>query len=312
MDSSLALSPPPPSSWPRMRSDIENPFQNAPGPFIYALPNLSGVSLLSVCPDSFADCSLASPASPASPDRDHHHRHRHHCHPSCNHDRYGHRSCSHCHRRQHHEPLVLPPPTEAGELEEADADLLLSSFRAPPAGTGGHPVLGENGFDNSDGTTVGWSSLTEGELSETRGEQPRRSGSSATTRSSHTPSSTAASECSEEQDSPEKREGRKGRREEKGSTVTGPRRARGRGRGKRHEQTRRTASEHGGRVMGPRVMGPRVMGITRTMPDPWMFQYHPLFSGPNYRALPGNFSSPAWYWPPAPPPVPGFVGLPWW
>jgi len=27
-------------SWPRMGSDLENPFQNVPGPFIYALPDL--------------------------------------------------------------------------------------------------------------------------------------------------------------------------------------------------------------------------------------------------------------------------------
>jgi hypothetical protein len=29
-----------PSSWPRMGSDLENPFQNVPGRFIYALPDL--------------------------------------------------------------------------------------------------------------------------------------------------------------------------------------------------------------------------------------------------------------------------------
>ncbi|KAI0283203.1 hypothetical protein BC826DRAFT_229718 [Russula brevipes] len=74
--SKLSISPPlmaflalsTPSPWPRMRSDRENPFQNAPGPFIYALPNLGGSCPSSSFSDVIADGSLAGYAAP---DHDH-------------------------------------------------------------------------------------------------------------------------------------------------------------------------------------------------------------------------------------------------
>lgn len=71
----LAVSTPPP--WPRMRSDRENPFQNAPGPFIYALPNLGGSRPSSSFSDVIADGSLAGYAAP---DRDHDQYHCYHHH----------------------------------------------------------------------------------------------------------------------------------------------------------------------------------------------------------------------------------------
>jgi len=53
-----------------MRSGVENPFQNAPGPFIYALPNLAGprLSLPSI---TIADCSLDNCPGPAPPSDGH-------------------------------------------------------------------------------------------------------------------------------------------------------------------------------------------------------------------------------------------------
>ncbi|KAH9979585.1 hypothetical protein BGW80DRAFT_605894 [Lactifluus volemus] len=62
------LPPPPPppspsSSWSRMQSELENPFQNNPGRFIYALPDLCSSSQLThpavgcCSPDEPSTCS---------------------------------------------------------------------------------------------------------------------------------------------------------------------------------------------------------------------------------------------------------------
>jgi hypothetical protein len=52
-------------SWPRMSSDMENPFQNVPGPFIYALPDLR--SSLSFGPSSSRVPSTTVPSTPTLP-----------------------------------------------------------------------------------------------------------------------------------------------------------------------------------------------------------------------------------------------------
>jgi hypothetical protein len=47
-------------SWPPGQ---KNPFQNAPGPFIYALPNLAGTCPFSCSPDTVSFCSFHDPPS---------------------------------------------------------------------------------------------------------------------------------------------------------------------------------------------------------------------------------------------------------
>ncbi|KAF8466065.1 hypothetical protein DFH94DRAFT_686187 [Russula ochroleuca] len=60
-------------SWPRMHIGQKNPFQNAPGPFIYALPNLAGT-----CPFSFSDTVLSCPFADSASRNHHHHQCYHH------------------------------------------------------------------------------------------------------------------------------------------------------------------------------------------------------------------------------------------
>ncbi|KAI0273905.1 hypothetical protein BGY98DRAFT_936217 [Russula aff. rugulosa BPL654] len=106
------------SSWPRMQSGLKNPFQNAPGPFIYALPNLAGT-----CPFSFEDTILFCPFSGVgdsnkaldsnpNPDPDPHHHHHHHHHRGC-HNPAVTSPCCH-----HHDP----PPSESAEPHTAPTE----------------------------------------------------------------------------------------------------------------------------------------------------------------------------------------------
>ena len=270
----LVQSPSPP--WPRMRSDIQNPFQNAPGPFIYALPNLA-----CLCPSMSADfkfiddCSLAVSSTPDQ----HHHHTRYRC-------------CF--------QPPPSEPPAESLPLTEEgpDADMTLRTPRN---------CFDENGFGDKDATITLSCCLGEGGA-EIRGEQWQQqrqqpcSESSAPTPSSRTPSSATDSESSEEQDSSEKQKNENEGEGEGKEEVTKDARARVRGRRREHRQ--RTASDLGGRAMGPRT-------LTRLAPDPWMYQYQypALYPAqyPYHGMVP--YASPVWYWQPPPAPVPGFVGF---
>lgn len=82
--SAAGLSSPMSSSWPGQK----NPFQNAPGPFIYALPNLAGTRPFSCSSDTALFCSFSgagdSDAPAAPPDSSLHHHHHHRC--CCHHD----------------------------------------------------------------------------------------------------------------------------------------------------------------------------------------------------------------------------------
>ena len=95
----------------------KNPFQNAPGPFIYALPNLGGT-----CPFSYSDAVLcclfpgagdsnsnAPDPSNLNLDPDQHHHHHHH---RCRHSPPVTSFCCHHH---HHDC----PPTESSEAPAA-------------------------------------------------------------------------------------------------------------------------------------------------------------------------------------------------
>jgi len=267
----------PSSSWPRMHSDIQNPFQNAPGPFIYALPNLA-CFCLSMSSDSIADCSLAFHSIPDQ----HHHHTRHSC-------------CYH--------QLPLPeslaeslPTTEEG----ADANMTLRKPRK---------YFYKNGLDDKGAAITLSCSLVKGGA-EIRGEQWQRQQQQqqpeqqprTPTPSSRTPSSATEWESSEEQESSEKQENERGG--EGKEKVTKDARARVRGRRREHKQ--RSASDLGGRAMGPRT-------LTRLAPDPWMYQYRYRYPAlypaqyPYHGMVP--YVSPAWYWQPPPAPVPGFVGF---
>lgn len=173
---------PPPTSWPRMRSGVENPFQNAPGTFIFALPNLAG-PCPSASSDTISDCSFACPYAPFDDDHD-------------DHEEY------------HHNPPETPrcSPVEsaqsAGPLtEDADPEDL--------------PPLLHSPFDNDD------SDSDSDDTGSQHHKQQQSSSGSSTPTPSHTPSSTTSFEFSEDQqedaeDSP-KEKGRRKRRSGQGA-----------------------------------------------------------------------------------------------
>ena len=60
------------TSWPQMRSGFENPFQNAPGRFIPALPNLASHCWSISSDNAISDCLLACPFAPFDDEHYHH------------------------------------------------------------------------------------------------------------------------------------------------------------------------------------------------------------------------------------------------
>ena len=102
--------------WPRMHTDQKNPFQNAPGPFVYALPNLTGT-----CPFSFSDTVLSCPFADSTG------QHNHDCyhHPAVT-------FCCHQHTptTESEAPVVVPapPPTPLDESHFDLGDIISSSL----------------------------------------------------------------------------------------------------------------------------------------------------------------------------------------
>ncbi|KAH9976979.1 hypothetical protein BJV74DRAFT_798624 [Russula compacta] len=263
-----------PSPWPRMRSDLENPFQNAPGPFIYALPNLAGS-----CPfpfsDTIADCSLAGPTSPHPQD------HNCHCHY---HPVAAFSSSLSSHNHCHH-----PPSKRAGSPSSTD--------NADPGMSPQSPL--DEGDSDGDGDTS--SSLTEcGEELRAKAKkheqqlQPRSGSSTPTPSHVSSSSSPVGSEFSEEKDS-EKGEGERKRK-------------RGR-RGRRKGGKNRAPPGHGGCVMGPRAMGIPGMHFQQWSQNPW---FPAAYYGTAATEPCPYGGGQVWPWPSPPPVVPGFIGLPSW
>ena len=287
---------PPPICWPRMRSGVENPFQNAPGPFIFALPNLAG-ACPSTSSDTISDCSLACPFAPFDDDRD-----------DDNDDddddsEYHPRRQSRCHN---------PPPPEtprhspvetaetAGPLSTEDAD---PEDLPPPVP---HSPFDEDEDSDNDSDSDDTSTST-GSSQHPQQQQSASSGSSTPT-PSHTPSSPASSESSEDpredaEDSPPPKE--KGRRKRRS------------GQGARRRRRNRQLLEQNGCVMGPRAMG--IPGVQlqgwfqrSSQPPPLLpsampgvGHAHVLFPAVYY----GSSSPMTWLLlPHAAPPVPGFFG----
>ena len=170
------------TSWPRMRPGFENPFQNAPGRFIPALPNLAG-HCRSISSDAISDCSLACPFAPFD---DEHYRRQ---------------------SRYYHSPPEAPPNSPEETVETARPFTKDADPEDLPLDDGDG---GDNDSDSDDTSS-----------SQHPQEQQSSSGSSTLT-PSHTPSSPTSSESFEDQeeedaeDSP-KVKGRRKRRSGQGA-----------------------------------------------------------------------------------------------
>ena len=292
-----SLDLPPPTCWPRMRSGVENPFQNAPGPFIFALPNLAG-ACPSTSSDTISDCSLACPFAPFDDNDD---------------SEYHPRRQSRCHNpppeTPRHSPVETAAETAGPLTEDADPEDLSPVPHSP---------FDEDDDDSdndsdSDDTSTGSSQYPQ---------QQQSSSGSSTPTPSHTPSSPASSESSDDpredaEDSPPKEKGRRKRRS---------------GQGARRRRRNRQLLEQNGCVMGPRAMG--IPGVQlqgwfqrSSHPHPHSHSHsqlppllpsampgvghaHVLFPAAYYgHAVTGSSSPMTWLLlPHADPPVPGFFG----
>ena len=318
------------SSWPRMQPGQKNPFQNAPGPFIYALPNLAGT-----CPFSYSDtvlsCSFpgagdsnANDAPDPNHDPDRHHCHHHHrcCHnPTV---------ASHCRHHHHHDPPSEsadsePPTAPTEEAAPPVKELSPSPGPGPRPGPGPSVSLSpsdENHFSLGD---INPSPLTEGGGGSAEQQEPQAS-ELASERSTSTPCTALSSPTGPVFQEGSKEEGELG--EEKDGKKKRHRRRRG---GRRNGRLR---NEHGAGSIGPRFMG--LSGAhynlwTQYAVCPQQAQAPPLFSPPPAAAaamnhhhawpfagchhhgafvIPPNSPAPQFWTIPMAPAVPGFVGVP--
>jgi len=298
---SLATEPTP-TPWPRMPSGQGNPFQNAPGPFIYALPNLAGT-----CPFSFSDtvlsCSFA--ADPTAPKHRHHHCYHH---PTVT---------SRCHQDPPSSESAEPPsPAE----ERAEADRESSPGQSP---------LDESHFDLDD--DISRSFQTEaGEATRQQQQQQQQDVERSSEPSTPTQSHTLSTPSPMGSEFPEGVTKDLENEKEEGEGSDGKAK-----RGRRCRKRRRRAAkgrpllEHGGCVMGPRVMGLSGLHFDRwtryvcppALPfplppapaPPAAMNHNPaawLLTGYYGGSVPGN--SLARYWDPMVQVPAGFVGVPSW
>ena len=330
----------PMSSWPGMHSGqkdpFQNPFQNAPGPFIYALPNLTGT-----CPLSYSDtvlfCSFSGELN--APDPHHHHHHR------CCHTSPAVTSCS-CHRDPPSAESTGEPP-KAPTKGEGEPDTELPS---PPLARPSTPPLSpsvENHFDLADDFSS--ESLTDDGTEPRKQEEEPQANSGLSTTSTQSNSVVSSPTESDFLDGP-KKEGEdvkmEGRRSElsastqsnslpvssptRSDCLDGPKKEgeAKKTRGQRKRRSRRQAkSEHG---VPPRFMG--LSGIHYGLWTQYVQLQPPLYPPPpvspamnHHRAwsfagypYPGQHygfvvppNSPAHqFWNPKVPPIGGFVGVP--
>jgi hypothetical protein len=279
-----SLAGPPPTPWPRMHSGQENPFQNAPGPFIYALPNLAGT-----CPFKFSDtvlsCSFAADSTTA-----------HHCHHCYHHPAVS----SRCHQQHPPPESAEPSPTE----ERADPEL--SSPQSP---------LDESHFDLDD--IISPSSLTDirAELCSRQQQQQEQREEERSEPSTPTQSQSFSSLSPIGSEFPEATKDLEDENEkDEGEGTRGPR-----CRKRRRRAKGRQLLEHGGCVMGPRVMGLSGLHFDRwtryVCPSPIPLPPPPSAAMSNHAwVLAAGYNgfvppnSPALFWDR----VPGFVGVPSW
>jgi hypothetical protein len=290
-----------------MHSGQRNPFQNAPGLFIYALPNLAGT-----CPFAFSDtasssaliCPFADSAA-AAPDRHHNECYHHPAVASC------------CNQRH-----------PASESAESDAESE-SELPPPPQQPLPQPPLDESHFDLGD---IGSSSLTEGHhggaefrtmQQQRQRNQPKRSSQPSTPTHSHTLSSPMGSEFTEVKDPENEDEKEDG--EEVEEEVEGREKRKRRCRKRRRRTKGRLPSEQGGCVMGPRMMGLSGLHFDRWTryvpvcpapppPPPAAMNPHALFVAPGFDGFVPRTGARFWDPPMAVQAVqvPGLVSVPCW
>jgi hypothetical protein len=270
-----------PDSWPRMPSDVENPFQNAPGPFIYALPNLAGPGPF--LPSAMiADCSLDCPG-PARPPDDHH---------------------DHRHDQSYHNPATTAqnsPEVESARPPTEDSDQEV--YFTPESSL---ITLDEKNDDDdtSDSDDTGSSQKQEQSCSGSSTPTPSQASSSPTSFEFSEEKEDNGSESNLKEKEKRKRKSGKGarrrrrnrRRSEQGGCVMGP------------------------RVMGiPGIhlqqwfqhslpQRPPSMPLPAAMPGFMGHAAHPWYPTTGYYGYPVNNGNPTWLLPAAP--VPGLFRLP--
>lgn len=273
-----------PTPWPRMPSGQKSPFQNEPGPFIYALPNLAGT-----CPFSFSKTGWVCPFADDSAVPNQHHSHHNEC---------------------HHHPVVTSCCQQHPATEFAE-------WPPPPQP---QPSLDESHFDLCDimspslaGDGARFFTTHQNQPRHEQQESSASSEPSSPTRSSYTHSSPVRSEFMDANNLENEEEDENGEPEE-GVKGKGKRRCRKRRR--RHRGTRQTEP---GCVMGPRMMG--LPGVHFDQFTQYVCPAQPvlapappvgMFVAARYGGCAGSHS-PARFWePPMTVRVPGFVGIPCW
>ena len=318
----VSLAGPTPTPWPRMPSGQRNPFQNAPGLFIYALPNLAGT-----CPFAFSDtasdlvCPFADSAA-AAPGRRHHNECYHHpAVASC---------CDQRHPASESESESESAESEsnAESVSELDSPLHAQQQQQQQQQQPLAP-LDESHFDLGG---IGSSSLTtEGhhdgakfctmQQQQRQQNQPERSSGPSTPTHSHTLSSPMGSEFTEAKD-PENEDDKEEEEVEEEGKEKRKRRPR-----KRHRRTKgRLPSEEAGCVMGPRMMGLSGLHFDRWTryvcpappppppPPPAAMKPHAWFVAPGFDAFVPRTGARFWDPPMAVQAVqvPGLVSVPCW
>lgn len=278
----------PPTPWPRMPSGQKSPFQNEPGPFIYALPNLAGT-----CPFSFSETGSACPFADGSAAPNQHHSHHNECHH--------HPAVTSC-CQQHPPPEFAewpPPPQPPPSIDESHFDLC--DIRSPSVTAG----------------RARFCTMQQNQHQHQQQESSASSEPSSPTRSSYTHSSPVRSEFMDANNLENEDEDEN---EEPEEEVKGKGKRRCRKRRRRNRGTRQTEP---GCVMGPRMMG--LSGVHFDRFTQYVCPAQPVlqpaapagmnrawFVAAGYGGCAGSHS-PARFWePPMTVRVPGFVGMPCW
>ncbi|KAF8497930.1 hypothetical protein F5888DRAFT_264711 [Russula emetica] len=308
----LSSSSSPMSSWPRMQSGQKNPFQNAPGPFIYALPNLAGT-----CPYSYSDTALlgsfssGGDSSNAFEPEDPHHQHQHH--PRCHSPDVTSR-CFCCHHDPTSDLESAEPPSTAATKEESAPDTESPSPLPPPPSAPSLSPSDEIHFGLGDDIDPSSESLTEGG-NESLAEQRQESQSSSVQSTSSTPTQSSSTNA---QSSPTRSDFQEGSKEEGGEGGLGgegrKKRARGRRARRKGRRNGRSKHEHG----GSSIIAPRFMGLSGIPYYGIWAQYvcpqaPPQFPPPAMNhgfVIPPNSLAPQFWNPMVPGLAPGFVGVP--
>ncbi len=265
--------------WPRMHPGQKNPFQNAPGLFIYALPNLAGT-----CPFSYSDTDLFCRFTEDSNNAPNQHHQHHRC---CHSPAVTSRCCHHHHDPPSEsaaaEPLAAPPTKEGAP----DTELLL-----PPRSPTSLSPSDESHFDLDDGVSA--SSLTEDGAAEPEEQEERNE--PVTPTQSHPQSSPTVSDFPETMDS--ENVGGEGDGEVKDEKKK--KKKRGRGAARRRHRKQPKSGLFPGHVGN--IRGPRALGLSGPYYDWWvwhMYSQAPHYPPPPFLSWPpptGMYDQPGLVW----------------